>query len=140
VSTTDRIVESLGRLRFASPVLREEDLHAGIHRQLAEDGFAVEHEVQLAPGCRIDFVVDARVGIEVKKGKPNWRDVVAQVERYASAYGFLAIILVFERGMRRQLPPWWPSPRSAPPERFVGSVGKVPVHFVALSTNWGVAL
>jgi hypothetical protein len=109
----------------------EAELHEYILAAVRTEGFTSVHEAMLAPGCRIDILVDETIGIEVKKGKPNAAAVRAQIERYCATGKLRGLILVVER-LAAGIP----------------SIGKcrrpdgreIPVHYIALSKRWGVAL
>ncbi|HZK34273.1 MAG TPA: hypothetical protein VFD33_03050 [Bacillota bacterium] len=58
-----------------------------------------EKEYRLAARNRIDFFTDSGIGIEVKRGKPNKRQVLKQLERYTSFDEMRAIILVVDRNV-----------------------------------------
>ena len=61
----------------------EMELHALIGEALLRAGIDVQHEMRLAPRCRIDFLAEG-VGIEIKKSKPDRVRLIAQLERYAA--------------------------------------------------------
>ena len=93
-------------------------LQEAVARALA--GIPHRREQRVAPRCRIDFLTDSGVGIEVKRGKQS--DVLPQLERYAAADAVQALVLLTER-------------------RFVvpATVGGKPCVAVVLSYLWGVA-
>lgn len=93
----DRVLEMLRALRV--PLSTDEyELHRQIAALLTEKGFSFEHEKQLMPRCRIDFVVDG-IGIEVKRGRPNKTSLLRQAERYLASGLLSGIILVCEQGL-----------------------------------------
>lgn len=120
---TDAIVEALAAIQVP-PSESEAYLHGAITAALLDAGIAFSHEHSLGRGCRIDFLCDGGVGIEVKKGKPNRKSLAKQVERYAAFKAVTALVVVVERNL-------------FDPIREAG--GK-PVAYVSLSRNWGVAL
>ncbi|MBQ8954106.1 MAG: hypothetical protein IJ048_08315 [Clostridia bacterium] len=100
----------------------EYQLHELIAAALHDGGFVVQHEAPLAPRCRIDFLV-AGVGIEVKRGKPDRRRLLAQCRRYLEQPALEALILVVDT-------------RVALPDALCGK----PVIVVGLNRLWGIAL
>lgn len=100
----------------------EADLHALVGAQLARSGLSYAHEARLGPGCRIDFLVD-NVGVEVKKGRPDPKRWMAQLERYANCGGLEGLVLVTQRSV--SLP---------------GEVRGLPLRVLSLQRLWGVAL
>ena len=81
------------RLRFST----EEQLQAGVEWVLRRYGnFAVEREVTLVAGSRIDLLVEGAVGIECKIAGSN-REVRNQLERYLQA-GLRGLVLVTSLG------------------------------------------
>jgi hypothetical protein len=89
---------------------------------LLDGGFDVRHEAAIAPRCRIDFLID-RIGIEVKKGRPERGRLIRQAERYLSSDKLDALIIAVERNV--DVP------------SFI--CGK-PVTVMGLNRLWGVAL
>lgn len=104
------------------PVRLESEVVNAIGKALDEAGIVFKLEVAIAPGCRVDLLVEGGIAIEVKKGKPNARIVAGQVRRYASVESVEAVVLVSERGLVRHI---------------TEASGK-PVEYVALSQNWGL--
>jgi len=104
------------------PVRLESDVVDEIRKVLDGAGISFELEVVVAPRCRVDFLVEGGIVIEVKKGKPNTRTVAAQVQRYASGEKVKAVVLVSERGL----------------VHHIGEAHGKPVKYVALSKNWGL--
>ena len=97
-------------------------MHAMIAGALEAAGLGFLHECRLGPRCRIDFRV-GRVGIEVKKGRPNPRVLAAQLGRYLASEELSALVVVMQRAV-------------PVPERIAGK----PVVCVSLNRLWGVAL
>ena len=63
------VLDALKELR--SPfALYEMDIHQMVAQRLRDAGLPFIHEARLAPGCRIDYLVE-KIGIEIKKGKPD---------------------------------------------------------------------
>lgn len=117
----ERVLTALRVLR--APIARGEyDLHGLVRAALTDAGLEAEHEVPLAPRCRIDFLCGG-VGIEIKRGKPNRTAVRAQLARYAACAAVEAIVLVSESTI--DLP---------------GTIGGKPVRLVCLNRLWGIAL
>ena len=100
----------------------EYQLHALIAAALADGGFDVLHEAPIAPRCRVDFLVD-RVGIEVKRGKPDRARLTEQVRRYLASDALDGLIVVVDT--RASLPP---------------RVGGKPLTVIGLNRLWGIAL
>jgi hypothetical protein len=90
-----QVVSALKRLRTPFAI-GEYDLHALAEDALREAGIPFMHEVCLAPRCRIDFLADM-VGIEIKKGKPDRKMLLHQLERYASSTKVEALVVLVER-------------------------------------------
>jgi hypothetical protein len=114
----------LGALRaLRAPAMSEEyDIHRMIGAALTEHGLEYSHEFSLGPRCRIDFAV-GRIGVEVKKGRPDRRRLLKQLERYLSGGKLDAVIVVCGRAV--SLPP---------------TLQGRPVTVLSLNRLWGVAL
>lgn len=91
--TVTGIYAVLASLRFRHH--NEEELQRGIGAALLSAGFPVEREAYLAPGERIDLLVQ-RVGIEVKVKGPTV-EVRRQLARYALSGAVDHLILVSTR-------------------------------------------
>jgi hypothetical protein len=115
------IVAALGDLRLHATA-SEQHIHREIGAALDRAGIPHKHEARIAPRCRVDFLCDGGVAIEVKRGKPHTGRVAAQVARYAASPLVAAVVLVLERNLIH-------TP--------AGAHGK-PVRVVALATNWGI--
>lgn len=100
----------------------EYDLHARVIDILTEGGYAPEHEVPLAPRCRIDLMC-GDVGIEIKRGKPERGRLIRQLSRYAACERVSGIILIAEGSVDL-------------PRR----IGGKPVRVLCLNRLWGIAL
>lgn len=119
--TLDAVAHALSGLR--APIQRGEyDLHALVRAQLDAQGIPSEHEVRLAPRCRIDLMCGS-VGIEIKRGKPDKQRILAQLSRYAACEQVSALVLVTERTV-------------AVPATLHGK----PVKLICLNRLWGIAL
>jgi hypothetical protein len=116
------VIAALSALRI-SPAVSEMELHARVAEGLAQAGITIAHEARLAPRCRIDFLTDSGIGIEIKCGKPPRRGLLNQLARYAACSQVHGLILVVERSAN--LPP---------------SVCGKPCRFVSLNRLWGIAL
>ncbi|MBE5804782.1 MAG: hypothetical protein E7316_09760 [Clostridiales bacterium] len=116
-----QLIEALQTLR--APIQQGEyDLHRLVMETLAAHGIPCEHEVSLAPRCRIDLMCGG-VGIEIKRGKPVRGRLLEQLTRYARCEGVQGLILVVERSV--DLP---------------GSLCGKPVRVICLNRLWGIAL
>lgn len=89
--TPDQVVAILRRARFR--IGTEAALQASIAEALDNAGAAFSAEVRLAPGERIDFMVDPGIGIEAKV-KCDKRAIYRQLDRYAHREQVQALILV----------------------------------------------
>lgn len=119
--TLSRILSALNEVRApAQP--GEYDLHALISAALSRAGICCAHEYKLQPRCRIDFFAE-KVGIEIKKGRPDRNALARQIARYLASGELEALVVVTQRAV------------SLPDEIY----GK-PVRLVSLNRLWGVAL
>ncbi len=117
----ERVYAALTALR--APLQQGEyDLHRLVMDALTAADIPCEHEVKLAPRCRIDLLCGS-VGIEVKRGKPEPKRILAQLQRYAACEQVAGLILVTERTV-------------AVPRTMNGK----PVKVVCLNRLWGIAL
>lgn len=96
----ERVVNLVKKLRIGLAV--EEQV---IHDELKDlfDSEKVEHKYEylLGKGSRVDFFIpEEGLGLEVKKGKPNNRSLLKQVERYASFEEVKKILVVTERSVK----------------------------------------
>jgi hypothetical protein len=122
-SEIERIEQCLRTLRL-NPGGDEYVVQMAIATALWKMGIPYQKEVKIGKRCRIDFLTEAGVGIEVKAGKPNSRQVHRQIARYGRCEPVQALVLVVERNV------------FSVPTACEG----VPVHCVSLSANWGIAL
>ena len=100
----------------------EYDLHRLVMDTLSRQGVSFEHEVSLAPRCRIDLMCGS-VGIEIKRGQPDRQRIRAQLQRYAACARVEGLILVTEKTV--DLPP---------------TMAGKPLRLVCLNRLWGIAL
>ena len=115
------LCSALSRLRIA-PQQSEYQLHQQIAAALRDGGFVVQHEVSLAPRCRIDFLVGS-VGIEVKRGKPARSTLIAQCSRYLESDRLTGLLVVLDKSI--SLP---------------SKINNKPVAVFSLNRLWGIAL
>ncbi len=115
------VTQALSRLR--APFCQGEyDLHALAANALREADISFLHEERLAPRCRIDFLAGT-VGIEVKKGRPERRRLLRQLERYAVSPRIEALVVLVERAA--DLP---------------GEILGKPCVTISVNRLWGIAL
>ncbi len=100
----------------------EYDLHALVAGAFNEADIPFLHEERLGPRCRIDFLAGT-VGIEVKKGKPERKQLLRQLERYALNSRIEALVVVVERAA--DLP---------------GEILGKPCVTLSMNRLWGIAL
>lgn len=118
---TQEVLRALSTLR-ASAMPGEYDLHRLVAEALKAAGLPCIHEYRLAPRRRIDFFVGG-VGVEIKKGRPNARELLRQVERYLACDELREIIVVTQKD-------------TPLPARVLGKR----VTCISLNRLWGVAL
>jgi len=115
------VLDALKELR--SPfALYETDIHQMVAKRLSDAELPFIHEAKLGPGCRIDYLV-GKVGIEIKKGKPEAKTLKRQIMRYAAFDEVEALVVLTQRTV-------------ALPKEVLGK----PVHVIVLNQLWGVAL
>lgn len=119
--TAEQVLSALAAIR-APQTQDEYDLHGLAADALQRADIAFRHEAPLAPRCRIDFLC-GRVGIEIKRGRPDRLPVRKQLQKYAETGMLDAIILLSEKTL--------PS--------LPGFIGKIPVYPVSLYKLWGIA-
>ncbi|MDO5299639.1 MAG: hypothetical protein Q4F18_09445 [Clostridia bacterium] len=117
----ERVVGALGVIR-CDAACTEEELHMQVARALAGAGLSAQHEVRLAPRCRIDFMVGT-IGIEVKKSRPAPAQLRRQLARYAACAQVERLLVIAPRGVN--LPK---------------TIGGKPVAMLALERLWGISL
>lgn len=115
VRIMDRVARAIERINLNAPVDLESDLYPPIIRALTELRIDFEAEVKLGRGNRVDFLTSDGIAIEVKKGKPNSRQVTAQIKRYAVFPRVTGIIIVVERSIA-----WHPVRLADKPVRYIG--------------------
>lgn len=118
---TALVVQAISTIRCGAGCT-EEQLHAQIAQALMENGLEAQHEVRLAPRCRIDFMCGG-VGIEIKKNRPERAKLIAQLTRYAACEQVQALVVAAPRGVH--LPKM---------------IGGKHVTMVALERLWGISL
>lgn len=116
-----RVVRAISTIR-CSAACTEEQLHAQIAQALVANGLDVQHEVRLAPRCRIDFM-SGGVGIEIKKNRPERAKLIAQLTRYAGCEQVESLVVAAPRGVNL-------------PKMICGKR----VSMVALERLWGISL
>lgn len=121
--TMERIIEALKSLRVGK-ILEEYDLQNQIAMLLDKARIPYQREYRLGKGSRVDFLADG-VAIEVKKGKPNRTQLVAQLNRYASYEVVEAVVIVVETSLR---------------EPITQAANGKPCRVVGLQRLWGIAL
>ena len=118
---TQEVLRALSTLR-ASAMPGEYDLHRMVAEAFKAAGLPCAHEYRLAPHRRIDFFLGG-VGVEIKKGRPNARELLRQVERYLACDELKEIVVVTQKD-------------TPLPARVLGKR----VTSVSLNRLWGVAL
>lgn len=118
----DRLEQTLRGLRIP-PGSPESHIHQAIAGALHAQGVAFVHEARLAPRCRVDFLVEGGIALEVKCKKPGRAALLSQLARYAAQPGVEGLLLVVERSAH--LP---------------GSIGGKPCRTFGLNRLWGIAL
>ena len=118
---TQEVLRALSTLR-ASAMPGEYDLHRLVAEALKAAGLPCIHEYRLAPRRRLDFFIGG-VGVEIKKGRPNARELLKQVERYLACDELREIIVVTQKD-------------TPLPARVLGKR----VTCISLNRLWGVAL
>ena len=117
----EAVLSALRTLRV--PLQRGEyDLHGLVREALERAGLQADHEVPLAPRCRIDFLCEG-VGVEIKRGRIEHAKVLTQLRRYAACESVKALVLVTERTL-------------ALPDELSGK----PLRILCLNRLWGIAL
>ena len=117
----ETIISAISALR--APLQQGEyDLHRLVMDALDAACIPWEHEVKLAPRCRIDLMCGG-VGVEIKRGKVEKARILAQLKRYAECEQVQGLILVTEKTV--------PVPHTI--------CGK-PVRLICLNRLWGIAL
>ncbi len=116
----DMVLKALSAIR--APLPKDEyDLHSLVADALQKAQIPFVHEAPLAPRCRIDFLC-GKVGIEVKRNRPDKGGTLRQLERYAASGKVKALVLVSEKSI--------PVPQT---------IGSVSVKCLSLHKLWGLA-
>lgn len=97
----DHLVRILRAARM--PWFPELALQDGIAATLTEHAVAFDREVRIARGDVIDFIVDERVGLEVKVDGST-SSVTRQLHRYAQSDRVSELLLVTTRSRHRDMP------------------------------------
>ena len=117
----ERIIEAISALR--APLQQGEyDLHRLVMDALDAASIPWEHEVKLAPRCRIDLMCGG-VGMEIMRGKIEFARVKEQLRKYAACPQVEGLILVTEKTV--------PLPHT---------MNGKPVRLICLHRLWGIAL
>ena len=117
----EHIIEAISALR--APLQQGEyDLHRLVMDSLDAAGIPWQHEVRLAPRCRIDLMCGA-VGVEIKRGKLDKARLLVQLRKYADCGQVEGLILVTEKTV-------------ALPRTIYGK----PLRQICLNRLWGIAL
>ena len=116
-----QVIDAVSAVRCGA-CASEEELHALIARALEAAGIDAQHEVRLAPRCRIDFMAGS-VGIEIKKSRPQRAALVAQLARYAACPQVSELIVIAPRGVN-----------------MPKTIGGKRITMLALERLWGVSL
>jgi hypothetical protein len=93
-----QVLKSLSNLRI-NPIIEEFDLQNKLAVALANAGISFTREYYLGPRNRVDFLTGNGIAIEVKKGKPNKKQVIQQLDRYTAFENVKGIILVVEKNL-----------------------------------------
>ena len=117
----EKVLEALQTVRCGA-ACTEEELHDLVGQALLSAGLDAQHEVRLAPRCRIDFLT-GDIGIEIKKNRPDRMKLLAQLKRYAQCDRVRRLLVIAPRGIDL-------------PEHIENK----PVFMLALERLWGVCL
>lgn len=101
---------AIARMRFIASTLKthrfrfahEAQLQLAIEQAFAASGVLARREVVLAPGDRVDFLIDD-IAVEVKI-KGDFARVAEQLQRYASAPIVAGVLLVTTRRQLLAMP------------------------------------
>lgn len=115
------VLDALSTIRCGA-ACTEEELHAQVMAALQAAGLPCEHEVRLAPRCRIDFM-SGGVGLEIKKSRPVRAKLMTQLARYAACEQVTHLVVAAPRGV--DLPP---------------RIGGKSVVMMPLERLWGISL
>ena len=120
-TTRDAVVAALSAIRCDASGT-EDRLHMQAAHALEAAGIAAQHEAQLAPRCRIDFLAGT-IGIEIKKRRPRSGALLAQLRRYAACAQVSELVVMAPRGVNL--------PRT---------IGGKRVTMLSLERLWGISL
>lgn len=118
----ERVLSVLKTIRLRQAGMSERDIQDMVSLALVRAGIPHRCEVKIAPHCRVDFLLDDGIVIELKKLRPERGTVEQQIGRYARIGDVTAIVLLLERSIR--LP---------------AEIDGKPVRVVSLNSNWGIA-
>ncbi len=105
-----------------APLPRDEyDLHGLVANALQKAEIDFVHEAPLAPRCRIDFLC-GDIGIEIKRNRPDKKETLRQLEKYAKTGKIKHLVLVSEKALSL-------------PDTVCG----VKMHTISLYKLWGIA-
>lgn len=93
------IAQSIASRRYSYS--NEDQLQVALEYAFASDELNARREVEIALGCRIDFVI-GRVGVEVKVDSPG-HAVARQLRRYLGSDLIDEVLLVTNRERHRDL-------------------------------------
>ena len=119
--SANEIIAALNGIRICAQP-EEYAIHAEIDRALTKANIPHMHEYRIASGRRIDFIC-GRIGIEVKKARPQSALLRRQAEKYLTGEQLDALIVVLQKPCHL-------------PDTICGK----PVYVVCLNRLWGVAL
>ena len=118
---TDTVLKALREIRLPYAIY-ETDIHRYVRQALEQQHIAFVHEAKLAKGCRIDYLA-GNVGIEIKKGKPNAKQLLMQLERYMQHDMLESMIVVS----------WFSV-------NIPAKIGGKRAELIVLSQLWGISL
>lgn len=101
-ATGNLVKAAIATFRFN--FVTEEELHRGLAELFVLTGLQAEAEVVLAPGDRIDFLIES-IGVEAKiSGSAT--EILRQLQRYAASPRVSELVLVTRKLQHaRQFPP-----------------------------------
>lgn len=122
METTQRVVRAIGTLRLGEE-MPEETVQQRVAQALSENGIGFVKEAVLGPGCRVDFLAEGSVAVEVKARFVPAGALKKQLLRYGAFDAVSAVVVA-----------------SVEPVRAPKCVCGKPVEVVCLRSLWGVAL
>ena len=117
----EKVLEAVSVIRCPA-VCEESELHVQVMCALEKAGLSPQHEVKIAPRCRIDILCGG-IGIEIKKNRPQPAALRSQLARYAACETVGHLVVIAPRGVN--LPK---------------VIGGKRVTMIALERLWGVSL